>query len=179
ANATTEVFDATKNKTCSCVSSDEERKLDTLLVSRRHMHLVHENEIHDYFASQDECSGHTFVLVPFSPSPPPPEGSTPPPAPPIFEWEIRVATGGVAVSGLWFLCCFAGCFGFFGARRMRGTGRSKWWGTRELRIDRPPLGKPDDEVIFSTGSNSFVQSLPAATRPLLSSSNNDNDRNGF
>ena len=166
-NLTTEIYDVTKNKTCSCVSAEEDRKMDTLLVSRHHLHLRHENELHNYFMQKDECSGHTFVLVPFSPSPPPPDGDAAPPAPPLFVHEIKVATGSLAVGGLWFCCCFLLCIPL--GQRIRGNGRSKWWGTREMRISRQPIANGDasDNRAFGFGG-SFLERLPPASRPLLS-----------
>jgi len=152
---------------CSCVNSEEGAKLGTLLTSRRHMHRVHEDYEHSYWSTYSECDGHIFRLYIFPPSPPPPEGLAPPPAPPLFYWTAPVAVGSFAVSGLWLCFCFICCGACVGGR-VYGRGRSKWWGVREMRIDRHPIGGGDasDNVIFNTGSR-FLSGLPPASVPLL------------
>jgi len=159
---------ATGDGNCTCVSSTEEDKLGTLMTSRRHMHLVHETYEHSLWNQFGHCDGHVLRLRIFPPSPPPPEGTAAPPAPPLLLWETPVAFGSFAVSGLWLCFCFICCGACVGGR-IRGKGRNKWWGVREMRIDRPPIANGDasDNRIFSVGG-SFLESLPPASRPLLS-----------
>lgn len=49
-------------------------------------------------------------------------------APPYIIWEVRIVSGAAVSTGFFFLC-FCGFCAWFGLNgRVRGGGRSKWWG---------------------------------------------------
>jgi hypothetical protein len=108
------------------------------------------------------------MLFPPSPPPPSPSEDTPPPAPPYILWEEKMVAGAFTSTGFFFFC-FCGFCAWCGLNgRVRGGGRSKWWGVEEMRIDRPPLGEKEDRGYFPTqmqaGSSVFLASLPLATQ---------------
>ena len=97
-----------------------------------------------------------------------------------------VSSAFVSVGGF-FLCFCAGCAFLALNGRVRGVGRSKWWGVQEMRIDRPPLGgtvnrayyptsagarvvAPEAESVASrttvVSTGGFFASLPRAERPF-------------
>lgn len=98
-------------------------------------------------------------------------------APPYIIWEVRIVSGAAVSTGFFFLC-FCGFCAWFGLNgRVRGGGRSKWFGVQEMRIDRPPLGGPGNKAYYPTGAaaalpkeppdgGGFFASLPSATTPL-------------
>jgi hypothetical protein len=82
-------------------------------------------------------------------------------------------TAGAFMSTGFFFFCFFSCCAFVGLNgRVRGVGRSKWWGVEEMRIDRPPLGGPGNRAYYPTSGNAaaapvaipggFFASLPSA-----------------
>ena len=149
---------------CRCVDLKEGDPLGRLMVSRGHMHLVHHvHPTHSYFAQVDHCEGHIFSIILASPSPPPPRTDEPPPAPPYEIRQITMATSALATTGFFFLCFCSVCGVMGFTTQARGNGRSKWWGTKELRIIGEP---PDGRNQFAT-TGDFFASLPSAERPLL------------
>jgi hypothetical protein len=153
---------------CRCVDTEGD-PFGQLMVSRGHMHLVHQvHPEHSYFAQVDHCQGHAFVLRFFPQSPPPPDARDPPPAPPYYLHEVKATTGAFAVTGLFFMC-FCGFCGVLGlTTAVRGHGRSKWWGTRELAMEYHDA-QPDGRHKFAATGGSAAQwfsSLPAAERRL-------------
>lgn len=69
---------------------------------------------------------------------------------------------GAFVSTGFFFFCFCGFCAFLGLNgRVRGVGRSKWWGVQSMRIERPPLGQPGDRGYYPTSSR-------AVTAPMAS-----------
>lgn len=101
-----------------------------------------------------------------------PSDYTPPPAPPYYLWEEKMVTGAATSSGFFFLCFFS-CFAWCGLNgRVRGGGRSKWFGVQDLRIERPPMGGPEDRGYFPTqapvpSAGGFLTNLPRATRRVV------------
>ena len=89
-------------------------------------------------------------------------------------------SGAFVSTGMFFMCFFSCCAWLGLNGRVRGTGRSKWWGVTTLRIDRPPLGghrayyptssgagrvvAPKREAIVSPAE--FFASLPSAERVI-------------
>ena len=100
-----------------------------------------------------------------------PDDNNPPPAPPYILWEQQMVAGSFASSGFFFFC-FCGFCAWCGLNgRVRGGGRNKWWGTKEMRIDRPPLGGANDRGYFATQSSiapsgDFFSSLPLAVQKV-------------
>lgn len=120
------------------------------------------------------CAGHVLHVLVLPPSPPPPspleEDATPPPLPPYYLFEEKVVTGAFTSTGLFFLCFCTFCAWCGLNGRVRGTGLNKWPGVKDMRIDRPQTGGPDDRGYFPTQlsavprSDFFLSSLPVATR---------------
>ena len=156
---------------CTCVDFEND-PLGALMVTQAHVHEKRADETESYFYARDHCDGHVLHVLIFPPSPPPPSPSdfAPPPAPPYILWQEKMVGGAFATTGLWFFtfCTFCAWCGLGG--RVRGGGRSKWFGfgTDELRINRPPkIGVENDRGYFPTQSPSasvgFFGSLPIET----------------
>ena len=97
-----------------------------------------------------------------------------------------MVSGAFMTTGMFFLCFFSCCAWLGLNGRVRGVGRSKWWGVEEMRIDRPPLGGPGNRAYYPTSSaaggaagvvapsregvvaspGGFFASLPSAERVL-------------
>ena len=90
-----------------------------------------------------------------------------------------MVSGAFMTTGMFFLCFFSCCAWLGLNGRVRGVGRSKWWGLEEMRIDRPPLGGPGNRAYYPTSSavapspegivsspGGFFASLPSAERVL-------------
>ena len=85
-----------------------------------------------------------------------------------------MVSGAFASSGFFFLCFFSCCAWLGLNGRVRGVGRSKWWGVEGMRIDRPQLGGPGNRAYYPTSAlvgpaqtpGGFFASLPSAERLL-------------
>jgi hypothetical protein len=158
-------------KNCTCVPDND--PLAALMVSQAHYHLYTPESPEDaYFHQRDECDGHVFHIHIFPPSPPPPNDDIAlPPSPPYFQHEILATTGAFGVSGVFFLFCCTMCAWVGLGGRHRGAGRGKWWGTNEMRIDRPPLYADDEPCAKNGGradiSGFFSNNVAFASLPLL------------
>lgn len=172
ANTTTpDYFNEEKERNCTCVDFENDL-LGSLMVTQAHVHAFRPDNEETYFGNRDACDGHVLHLRIAPPSPPPPkdEGFDPPPAPPYILWEEKMVAGSFASSGFFFFCFCSFCAWCGLNGRVRGGGRSKWWGVEEMRIDRPPIGRPEDRGYFSTQAvapaGDFFSSLPLAVQKV-------------
>ena len=156
------------DKNCTCVDFEND-PLGALMITQAHVHETRPDETESYFYGRDHCDGPVLSVHIFPPSPPPPvpEGNNPPPQPPYIEWEVRMVTSAFASTGVFFLCTCVCCVWIGLNGRVRGNGRSKWWGTQEMRIDRPPLGGPGNRAYYPTSGavaspGGFFATLPSA-----------------
>ena len=67
-----------------------------------------------------------------APSPPPPQDWVIPPSPPVFGWEVEVATFGISGMGIYCLVACL-CCSVFGGRSLRQRHTSRWPWTGKLR----------------------------------------------
>ena len=103
-----------------------------------------------------------LILVDRSP------GGDLPPAPPYYLHEVKAAAGAVATTGLFFFGFCACCATLGLTTAVRGHGRNKWWGTREMAIERPDIRPPDGRYGFRVGgtgdTGAFLGALPSSGR---------------
>lgn len=169
-NATTP-YTTSEGQNCTCVNPAAD-PLSALLRMQTHLHLRHPTPERDYFAVRDACDGHVFNTVIFPPSPPPPvlddNNNDPPPAPPYYLHEVKAATGAVATTGMFFFGFCACCATLGLTTAVRGRDRGKWWGSREMAIERPTAGPLDGRYGFSVGGTGdtgvFLGALPPSVR---------------
>ena len=63
--------------------------------------------------------------------------------------------GSIGSLGFGFFCFCSACLIFGVSGRVRGSGRNKWVGVQDMRIERPPRGGPSDRGYFPTSSGMF------------------------
>jgi hypothetical protein len=82
-----------------------------------------------------------------------------------------MVSGAFMTTGMFFLCFFSCCAWLGLNGRVRGTGRSKWWGVEEMRIDRPPLGGPGNRAYYPTSGRAggAGRAVASARETIISS----------